>query len=366
QILKLHEQYGDFVRIGSNTLSIVHPEAVETFYGLGSKCTKAAWYDLTYPIVSLQTTRDRAAHDKRRRTWSTAFSDKALRGQGQNAVNMSKTFNLFSFDVMGDLAFSNSFGMLASSEEHWAIKLFKEGLQPLGYLFPVWFFRMMVAIPRLADDWWKFIDFCAQKADDRIKAMQKRPLKINDTTASTLTHVFYELAQHPQHIAKLRNELDSIADPPKLPLDVQDQSIRHLDHLNGLINETLRLHPPVPTALPRLTPPGGVTIGGIFIPGETTVMCPQYVLGRNEAIYPEAASFQPERWYSRPGLINERRAFAPFSTALLSLRTTIAKLLLEYDFEFAPGKTGKGVEEGSSEYFTLMPGDLRLVFRKRA
>ena len=52
--------------------------------------------------------------------------------------------------------------------------------------------------------------------------------------------------------------------------------------------------------------------------------------------------------------------------ALLSLRTTIAKLLLEYDFEFAPGKTGKGVEEGSSEYFTLMPGDLRLVFRKRA
>ena len=193
QILKLHEQYGDFVRIGSNTLSIVHPEAVETFYGLGSKCTKAAWYDLTYPIVSLQTTRDRAAHDKRRRTWSTAFSDKALRGyeerlkehqaelithidsQGQNAVNMSKTFNLFSFDVMGDLAFSNSFGMLASSEEHWAIKLFKEGLQPLGYLFPVWFFRMMVAIPRLADDWWKFIDFCAQKADDRIKASPSFP-----------------------------------------------------------------------------------------------------------------------------------------------------------------------------------------------
>ena len=139
-----------------------------------------------------------------------------------------------------------------------------------------------------------------------------------------------------------------MAVPSGLPDDVQHQTIQHLDHLNGVINETLRLHPPVPTAIPRLTPSEGVTVGEVFIPGNTTVWCPQYVLGRSkyfrrishgillhlsgtlvrcfyadqynatgEAIYSDASSFEPERWYSRPEKIKEQKAFAPFSTGML-------------------------------------------------
>lgn len=36
------------------------------------------------------------------------------------------------------------------------------------------------------------------------------------------------------------------------------------EHLNGAIGETFRLPPPVPSGLPRLTPPGGITIGDTF------------------------------------------------------------------------------------------------------
>jgi len=186
KLLKLHEEHGDFLRIGSNDLSIVHPQAVTAIYGLGSKCRKAAWYDLTQPMVSMQTTRHRATHDKRRRNWSNAFSDKALRGYeerirvfqdkllsqiaafGGQGLNVSKWFNLYSFDVMGDLAFGTSFEMLESSEEHWAIKLLNRGIEPLGYMFPVWFFRIIIAIPRIADDWWRFIRYCSQKLDERM------------------------------------------------------------------------------------------------------------------------------------------------------------------------------------------------------
>lgn len=78
-------------------------------------------------------------------------------------------FNFYSFDVMGDLAFGTSFDMLAKSKEHWAIELLNKGLDPLGCLFPVWFFRFMVAVPRLGDDWWRFIDFCNQQVENRIK-----------------------------------------------------------------------------------------------------------------------------------------------------------------------------------------------------
>lgn len=54
--------------------------------------------------------------------------------------------------------------------------------------------------------------------------------------------------------------------------------------------------------------------------------------------------------------------------AMLNLRTTLAKLLLAFDIEFPPGDdpTGAGFEAKSKEHFTLAPGELNLIFRKRA
>ena len=146
QVFKLHEKYGEFLRVGSSDLSIAHPEAVEIIYGHGTRCTKSPWYDQTLPLVSMHTARSRALHDRRRRIWSVAFSDKALRGYetrirgygerlkkqlaslNGNSVNASKWFNYYSFDVMGDLAFGESFDMLRNGKEHWAIKIISEAM----------------------------------------------------------------------------------------------------------------------------------------------------------------------------------------------------------------------------------------------
>jgi len=101
----------------------------------------------------------------------------------------------------------------------------------------------------------------------------------SDTTASTLTHIFYHLAHDVTQIGRLRSELAPYFEQN---LDAIDPfEIQHLNHLNGIINETLRLHPPVPTAIPRLTPPEGIQIGEVHVPGSTTVWCPPYVMGRS-------------------------------------------------------------------------------------
>lgn len=192
QIYKLHKEHGDFVRVGPSDLSITHPKAVTAIYGQGSKCTKAAFYDLSKPMVSLQTLRVRALHDQRRRVWSPAFSDKALRGYEERMkkyqnklmakfgeldsqpVDASKWFMLLSFDMMGDLAFGASFNMLEASEEHWAIKLLNEGMAPLSWMFPMWFFRLMASIPGLMRDFWRFIGYSALRVNERMNVSPLR------------------------------------------------------------------------------------------------------------------------------------------------------------------------------------------------
>ena len=80
QLAKLHQKYGKIVRIGPNDLSISDHQGTLVISGPHGTCTKGPWYEGDYPLQSMHTTRDRAHHDRRRRVWAPAFSDKALRG----------------------------------------------------------------------------------------------------------------------------------------------------------------------------------------------------------------------------------------------------------------------------------------------
>jgi tryprostatin B 6-hydroxylase len=54
--------------------------------------------------------------------------------------------------------------------------------------------------------------------------------------------------------------------------------------LDGVIWEALRLFPPNPSHPSRVTPAGGVTIAGRFVPGGTQVITPHWVLGRGKSL----------------------------------------------------------------------------------
>ncbi|EKG20849.1 Cytochrome P450 [Macrophomina phaseolina MS6] len=190
---RLHQQHGAFVRVGSNELSIAHPDAIPLIYGFGSRCTKGDWYDSDKPLTSMHTSRDRAYHDARRRVWGGAFNDKAVRGYetrvqrfsaslvrqlgafGGGAVDVSAWFNYLSYDVMGDLAFGKSFGMLERGEEHFAVNLLNEGMQPFALMLPAWAFRLLAAIPGAAAGYWKFIKYCSDQLDERMKTKPEDP-----------------------------------------------------------------------------------------------------------------------------------------------------------------------------------------------
>lgn len=98
----------------------------------------------------------------------------------------------------------------------------------------------------------------------------------SDTTATTLTHVFYYLAQNADVLRKLRESLEHVADAES----VSHQDVQNIPYLDGIIQEALRLHPPVPSGVLRVTPAEGLQCCGVFIPGDTTVSIPIHALGR--------------------------------------------------------------------------------------
>lgn len=84
-----------------------------------------------------------------------------------------------------------------------------------------------------------------------------------DTTSSTLTYLFWELAKNPYWQDRLREELSEVKYSDALP---PYNAISNLPVLDALIHEVLRLHPAAPASLPRETPAGGRDLNGIYIP----------------------------------------------------------------------------------------------------
>lgn len=98
-----------------------------------------------------------------------------------------------------------------------------------------------------------------------------------DTNAITVSNICYLLCRFPKYQQKL---LEELSDLPTFEDVVDDSHLRGKHVLSSIIKETLRLYPPVPGGLQRITPPEGATIAGRYIPGNMIVSTPTYALHR--------------------------------------------------------------------------------------
>ena len=112
----------------------------------------------------------------------------------------------------------------------------------------------------------------------------------HETTANTMSWIFYLLATHPEVEQKLHDELNSVLGG-RLPT-VAD--IPNLTYVNLIISETLRLYPAAWTINREVAEP--VEIGGhTYEPGDTLMMS-QYVMHRQEKYFEDPDEFRPERF----------------------------------------------------------------------
>ncbi|KAH8824010.1 cytochrome P450 [Flagelloscypha sp. PMI_526] len=151
-----HKKYGPMVRISPTEVSIATSEAMSTIYAQGNKMNKSNFYHAfqVIPPDNMFNTTDRARHARKRKMMSHAFSSKSLQdmephihtfieqlftqfdrflspksgvegGEGSGWTkhhgrvwfDIMPWYHFMTFDVISQLAFGNSFGMVVAGQD---------------------------------------------------------------------------------------------------------------------------------------------------------------------------------------------------------------------------------------------------------
>lgn len=148
------------------------------------------------------------------------------------------------------------------------------------------------------------------KIDPFFKKMCMAQIKLflfggHDTTSSALCYHIYLLSTHPEVLKRVQQEHTDVFGP-----DVTQTAakIRESPHLlnqipitTGVIKESLRLFPPVP---PSRQGERGFSIkdsqGRVYPTGDFLVFVCTQMIHHDEAYWPDAMSFNPDRWLVEP------------------------------------------------------------------
>lgn len=183
----------------------------------------------------------------------------------------------------------------------------------------------------------------------------------SDTTSTALASSFFYLTHNPETLKELSKEiLSTFSDIEEI---CHGPLLNSCLYLRAVVDEAMRLSPPVGGMIPRSVLPGGIDIDGLHIPEGVDVGVAAYPLQHNGEYHPEPSRFVPERWIpdSMPGITQDsvsvtNSAFAPFSIgsracigkplAYGEVMMALARVVYLYDFRLAPGTTaGEGNPE---------------------
>ncbi|KAF5792899.1 putative cytochrome P450 [Helianthus annuus] len=113
-----------------------------------------------------------------------------------------------------------------------------------------------------------------------------------DTTATVLEWTFTELLKHPKALKKAQDEVRMVLKGKK---EISQEDIDNLKYLKAVLKETLRLHPPIPTLVPRVAS-HDVKVLGFDITKGTRVIVNAWAIARDPKVWDDANEFRPERF----------------------------------------------------------------------
>ncbi|KAK8071332.1 cytochrome P450 [Apiospora hydei] len=407
-ILELHHRYGEIVRVAPDELSFLRPDAWKEIMGyiprgvLENEKDPLIFRGLNVEESVIGAPRDK--HRALRSVLSHGFSasrmldqqpiimryidllverlrEKSKTEKGE-AQNMVLWYNYATFDIIGDLSFGESFGCLESSTLHpWVAVVFswlKLNAHMVQFRRTVpWLLDIVDSVlGRMATEQVKeHMGYVRGKLTKRLNTVTDRPdfvdsmlrtdkaglsltrtqLEENanlfivagsETTATTLSFTSWLLLTHPHIMTKVTDELFATFSRDE---EIDLSSVNQLKYMVAMFEESLRLFPPVPVTVPRITPPGGRQICGEQIPENTKLGVWHYPMYHHADHFAHPEEFHPERWLGEdPRFAHDRKeAFEPFShgsrnclgknLAYAEMRTIMARMLFNFDMRLAEG-----------------------------
>ncbi|PVH90895.1 cytochrome P450, partial [Periconia macrospinosa] len=116
----------------------------------------------------------------------------------------------------------------------------------------------------------------------------------SSTTAAAMMNVILCLLHYPKWQVKLQEEVDRVVGEERLPLF---EDMENLPVVRSVVKEALRWRPVTAGGLPHQVDKDDV-YDGVFFPKGTNVHPNQWAIHREEALYPDSETFNPERWLS--------------------------------------------------------------------
>jgi cytochrome P450 len=390
-----HNRYGNVVRYGPSQVSFISAEAWKDIYGHGHRQLPK---DITKDVSKTPDILNAgdADHAKFRKALSHGFSERSLRAQeplikgyvdllikklqdlvaSNQPIDMVKWYNLTTFDIIGDLAFGESFGGLETSTYHFWVKNMFNALKLIPFInlaqsYPLVSRAFNIMMPNSvqdkADEQRRFAREKAMKrmhrtggnyrhdfmdsmlkhrgdkdglSDDEIVSNSNVLIIAgSETTATLLSGVTYWLLRTPEVLEKVTQEVRS-------SFDTEDEitfttTSSKLPYMTACLTEALRMYPPVPSNLPRRTPRDAVTcIAGINIPpGVSWISChsitiiltkmdrhpSQSIIRQHIGL--QSTSISRDPFHQKDGCPQQRRIPHPLSTMTIALLFSLLALV---------------------------------------
>lgn len=206
-------------------------------------------------------------------------------------------------------------------------------------------------------DFWHYV--LAAESENPEKGLSPDEMVVNafsiaiagsDSTSTALTATTYLLLSHQHVYQQLR---DIIRSTFKAEEDITSTSLSTdtVPLLDAVLNESLRIYPPVPVTLPRVVPDKGEVIEGRFVPAGTSVGVNHLSVYHSEDNFHQPELFLPERWMddqtkAASDDVDRKASFQPFSVgprnclgknlAKAEMRLILTRLLWRFDLELEP------------------------------
>lgn len=323
---ELHAKYGIVVRIHPDELSFIGSSAwKDIFLTPRPQLPKPTIGVLETPsrVPSITTIPDAENHHRQRKIISHAFSPRALQEQEYilqkwtdllitrlhdqgKEVDVCEWYNYLTFDIIGNLCFGESFHCLETAENHpWIAAIFPgikfAQLLTIFHHFPPLDKLVRWALPFvIAEKIKENYTFTSQKIDQRITAKSERPdfmkyilennypggmtreeinstvtllvLAGSETSAQTLTGATYFALSNPPVMERLKQEIRRTF--AKDPSKTMVSTVSELPYMHAVIQETLRIHPTEPVAVPRQVD-RPIEVCGVSVPAGVSSSLPR-------------------------------------------------------------------------------------------